>query len=537
MKVWQLKKINEAKIKNDLLLDWKNIMNMNQTDIDFIIKKIEEENENLEGLIQFLEWIYENPEWKVPFGHLSGIEEIDLKGYLFNQIASASFHDDACAIGNYYDFMDSRYLSMFATVEEWKTYVESINANMENVDNLVRDTLEVALKYSQEDRCNLIRKVMKYCVLPSASFNFFGCSIDFEKMPITFDDLFTLFLDEYDETTILDLIGYWMEKRKVTSFTENKEIDDGFNEIINYLKNSNMMNECNMDNFIQMLQELQPSEYKDLVTSLKEIEKEDDFELLVKCIDWQVTFNNRNMRIYIDRILHNKENECKYREALIYLVDTDVVTKNIDSETNMNIIENSLLMTKNNNQDCMAIAKFIENLPNVEIMKYLTISETNPETLKTLYQEFLTLIPRDSLSIEQIEYYKNLLHELCTLDHDICDKIIQILNLSFVKNMSLEAKNKLQEMVLRPENFGSLDYIYEEYRKKGNTYQEPKEPINPTLVETTSAKEENKVILLTVLGLLENNYDFDSVLDGFKDDDEITPQTLIRSYAYKNNEN
>lgn len=540
MQVWQLKKINKARIGSNFRWDWNILLNMNPTDIDFIIKKIEEKNKNIDYSIQFLEWIYENPEWKESFRHLEGIENFDLKEYLLTKIGKANYENVAYEIFICFNFDDhDDKLSMFQTVEEWKTYVECIGVGMESCIKTVANNLEVVLKNSgREDRGNLIQKVMEYSLSDRDSLiDLSSYTINFEQRPISFDDLFTLFLVGYDETTILDLIGYWMEKRKDTSLTENKEIDDGFNEIIKYLKDSSMMEACDMNNFLQMLQELHPSEYKGFVTILKEIEKEEDFELLETCIRKETPFSNQNMCIYIDRILHNKENECKYRDALIYLVDTNVIAKNIDSETNMNIIENSLLMTKNNNQNCMDIAKFIENLPNVEIMKYLTISETNPETLKILYQKFLTLIPKVSLSIEQIEYYKNLLHELCTLDHDICDKIIQILNLSFVNNMSLESKHKLQEMVLRPENFGSLDYIYEEYRKKDNTYQKPKEPINPTPIGTTSAKEENEVILLTVLKLLEDDYDFDSVLDGFKDDDEITPKTLIRSYAYKNNEN
>jgi len=42
---------------------------------------------------------------------------------------------------------------------------------------------------------------------------------------------------------------------------------------------------------------------------------------------------------------------------------------------------------------------------------------------------------------------------------------------------------------------------------------------------------------VTVAELLECDHNIDEVLDGFGDDDEITPKTLIRSLAYKNNQN
>ena len=41
---------------------------------------------------------------------------------------------------------------------------------------------------------------------------------------------------------------------------------------------------------------------------------------------------------------------------------------------------------------------------------------------------------------------------------------------------------------------------------------------------------------MMVAELLECNHDIDVVLDGFGDD-EITPKTLIRLLAYKNNQN
>ena len=49
-----------------------------------------------------------------------------------------------------------------------------------------------------------------------------------------------------------------------------------------------------------------------------------------------------------------------------------------------------------------------------------------------------------------------------------------------------------------------------------------------------------EVSLMTVAKVLESAVyfdDIDKILDGFDDDEEITPRTLIRSLAYKNNQN
>ena len=532
MKVWQLRKINEVAKANNFSLDYENLLNMDQTDIELLVRKIEEKNENIESLVSFLDYIQDNPEWEKSFSHLQGIKEINLKKYIFERIENATSEEDADAILGYFDLEDSGKLSMFQTVEEWKTYIETINSNMENYNTTAINNLYTVLKNSSENRCNLIQKVMKYSLSDDLNpVDLFEYPINFQKMPITFDDLFALFLDEYDPDAILNLVMYWMEKRENTSLTENKEIDDSFNEIFNHLKDSNMMAEyCDIDNFLEMIKKLSPSECRDLITTLKEIEKEKDCELLQLCINKMVPFDNINMKVYVTRILRAKEDEYNYRRALIYLWDKGIIEKNMDNMDNMDRITEALGLVQISHKNSMDMARFIEKLPNIEIIRNMIILEAKEETLQTLYNKFPTLIPKDSLSTEQIEYYRNLLNKLSKLAGDICDKVLKIMSLSFVRNMSIENKNELQEILFNSENLASLDYIYEEYRKKDEQEY--------VLKQYANSKPIGKVVKLsTVLELLKNGDDFDAILDGFGDEDEITPKTLIRSLAYKNKQN
>ena len=110
---------------------------------------------------------------------------------------------------------------------------------------------------------------------------------------------------------------------------------------------------------------------------------------------------------------------------------------------------------------------------------------------------------------------------------------MKILNLPLVRSMDIEKQSKLKELILSPENYGSLEYIYNSYKEKEKEYDE----FHRTKFESNATSYNPEVSLVTVAELLECDHNIDEVLDGFGDDDEITPKTLIRSLSYKNNQN
>lgn len=528
MKVWQLKKINEVVTQIPYNIDYEDLLKMDQEDIDLLIKEIERENNNIEHLISFLEFVQENPEWEESYSHLKEIENINLKEYLFHQIATASCNEDAEATLSYFDFNQKvDKLSIFKNVEEWKTYVENINSNL---DDSYLGNLGIILKNSKEEenRGNLIAKTMNYLQNDQLDFiDFSDYPINWRKLPITFDDLLDLLLKEYDPVPIMDLLEYW------TDLTEDKEMGDGFQEIVNYLKDSSMMDECDIDSFVNIVKDLSFNEYTGFITTLRQIEKEKDFELLETCIREEAPFSNRNMRIYIDRILHS-DAECNYRKAQFRLWETGTIDEYLEDETNMNRIMNQLILAKQNHLDCLYLASLIEDLPTVEIIKNLDMSKVQKDTFEMVCIRFSHILKRKELLEEDIENYASLLGILGSLPKDVSNKVISILGFESVKNMELEDRKKLQETLLNPENYGSLDYILQEYQTRENNLQS-QSIRKPEPVKQDIGSFNTEVKLLTVLELLENGADFDKVLDGFTDDDEITPKTLIRSIAYKNN--
>lgn len=110
---------------------------------------------------------------------------------------------------------------------------------------------------------------------------------------------------------------------------------------------------------------------------------------------------------------------------------------------------------------------------------------------------------------------------------------MKILNLPLVRSMDIEKQSQLKELILSPENYSSLEYIYNSYKENEKEYDE----FHRTKFESNATSYNPEVSLVTVAELLECDHNIDEVLDGFGDDDEITPKTLIRSLAYKNNQN
>lgn len=112
---------------------------------------------------------------------------------------------------------------------------------------------------------------------------------------------------------------------------------------------------------------------------------------------------------------------------------------------------------------------------------------------------------------------------------------MNIINISIIKNMDIEEQAEIKKLVLNPENFGSLDYIYHRYIEKEQEYKKYQEQQLESLTSSPKPTYEPEVKLVTVVELLEVGNDINKVLDCFNDDEEITSKTLIRTMAYKNN--
>lgn len=345
------------------------------------------------------------------------------------------------------------------------------------------------------------------------------------EFPFDINKTLLLLLKGYDVRMVSALLEKWYDdikngdKDKVPgSYTIAKEYLLK-SELFDYMKDNTSL--------IKIFCETEYKKYSQIVALLNEVEKSKDSELFDQCLKCCAKLSNENIRYYIDQILNAKKSNNDFRQSILYLLENEIPQNN--SATAVTII---LFWASEVDISSKMTAEFIIKVQNIDLIKDMPITSKNYPTRKVIYREFPKFLSFGDNKLET-EYYKELLKRLYSLPADICQKVMDILNLPVVKNMDIEQQIKLRELIFNPENYGSLEYIYARYKEKDkeyNLYQNTKSEPNVTSFNT-------EVPLMTVAELLESDNDIDKVLDGFDDYEEITPRTLIRSLAYKNNQN
>lgn len=336
MKVWQLEKIVEEIVEENIEIsrsDYEAILSMSTEDINYLLQKIEEKNKKTNQLLGFI--IYTNfcKNWDEEFNHLEGIENFNIKEYILNKIANAPSRSHAEEIYQYCDLKSiygSSKLPVLRTVEEWKTYIEAITHPfmLFNRDRKILNNLEFILKNnSEEDRCNLIKKVMQYSQSESLDvLDLSNYSEILKEMPAKNEDLVDLLLKGYDFNYISELLVLWTKRHNYVKRNNGDvdEIDAMHQEIVNYLKNSNAMTSLNLKHLIGMLTYFKYKYYMEYTKLLKEIEAKEDWKLFGICIYDQVFLGYSCIRDYLEKVF-STSSTCKdelfsRRDALINLL-------------------------------------------------------------------------------------------------------------------------------------------------------------------------------------------------------------------------
>lgn len=190
-------------------------------------------------------------------------------------------------------------------------------------------------------------------------------------------------------------------------------------------------------------------------------------------------------------------------------------------------------LEQENTMKSQNVLSLFTNIDASEIILSVEMNENNYDIRKMIYDEFSELMYEIEISNDLKIFYSLLLSKLSNLPSvKECQLVIEIFKLDYVKNMSVEARQKILDNIIIPDNYKALKYINHQYKEKNNEYLECKEASYSKPI----AGFDYQVQLTTVAEIL-GKYSIKKVLDGFDDEDEITPRTLIRSLAYKNKQN
>ncbi len=509
-------------LEHHISLNYDNLSQYAQKDINMIIERIQENNQNIEVLLTFLTFELQNPNWKQDFSHLKVKVDFDIRTYIITKILDANSIEQATRIYHY--FNDNSFLELASTVGEWKTYVDNITADM--TDFTVSNVLTV-LTNENSNKWALITQVMKYSQNKNLDSKEMSKYIESSILEKYLEQVISLLNHGYPITDINSFFMKWENDLNTSNETNisQKEIDSHYEYTFHYLENNFSTLEEKPD-LLKILNSTCHTEYGKVVSFLQKIETQKDKELFGKVLKYKNVACPAVKIYYMEILLAPVDMFKNYRNSLLQLLDEGVVIRYMNNENTIQKILHLLKLSSQYDEDIQDITDFISQVPFSIINNKISIEKDNCSTRKIIYTEFPKCLKQKITTEEEILYYGDWIEKLCVLPSDICQKILMILKLSIVKKLSLSKQVKLKQLLLSKENFGSLDYVYNRYLEKERELNISNE--NP---------ENNLVHLQTVIESLQNGVDIREVLKGFKGDDEITQKTLIRSFEHKNNEN
>lgn len=534
MKVWQLKKLNKVAIEEGITINYENIVQMKQSDIDFLMKMIELEYfSKLEKVISFIEQNREESNL-MSLVNVTDTTKEQIRDYIMKKIGFAKSKEIADSIFKGYNISA---VTGFYTFEEWKTYIRNINGEFANDDvlELINNNLSFILNVVPENKREYyIQEMISYTTKERFPASLLEYPEILKYPEVEIEKFLSLLFKGYDIDDIIKLFNTFrernnnQEKRETTSeiFTKSQLY------VINYLKSSYFARNSNSvypGNIIDLFINTEESNYQDIILLFNEIEVGEHDSLFSKIISTHYEdLVEENIRDYIRKIIRCPHENI--REGLINssldLWENDIIHNNKKNETNLDTIRIFLKMNFEKDTNSSEVIAFIKKLPDVSILDKMAVIKENSAII---YSKFPGIITED-ITKEEVVYYQDMLKNISYLPDEVCKKILMIMNFFVVIKMGFEKRKEVYNLLLNPKNHTSIDYILEVYRKKEIEYLE-----NIVSSSLPQKNDDGNIELMTVAQLLNNNEEINKVLEGFDEKEEITAKTLIRSLAYKNN--
>jgi len=293
----------------------------------------------------------------------------------------------------------------------------------------------------------------------------------------------------------------------------------------------------NCDNLPKVFLDSSPNDYSDIISLINEFfAKVSDHpsNVLDDYVSSHVTEDNRSVFNQMIRKFLNTDN-FDVMESLWILLHHQYIPNLFDKESeSQKVVDEmddvvNILEKVSSEHKSVTMAKLLLRMP---LPMWKKISNTaSLVNLELLFENYPLYIDRCIFNGNDESTY-DMITKISQLSSDANKKILSLLenNMCFLNDISTlenpEKREYLLSTLFEKENEAGLDYVVEQYQQA--------EEYRQRQVEAREAINQNpeEVCLQTVQKLM-GRYPIEDLLEGFHDDDEITPNTLIRSFRFK----
>lgn len=498
--------------------DYNDILKLNNEDVELIIKN--KESDNVLVLLQFLIYCDKNKDKENFLEELRHLECLDIKSVVSEKIIAADSQEKADVIYDY--FACSEIVSLFKTEEEWKTYLDELYKSFDDdcISHFVffikkfKDLQNVGIKKVMrfiKDTCDDFIEEIKYLDDPSFS----------EE---EWSNIFDLLYEGYEKDGVFRLVTRFKECREQEIFEEENA------KILEYLLNEEEHFDEDLPKFFSIIS---LEETDDIIKFLCEVNSDDMFRHYIRSYNSYVEIV---LRKYYSTILNTKSvslqntynslrnNDTHYFNELVK-ESSEKKEKDKDSCTKIEVIMNTLetIYYSDDLYKRVGLYSLVNALPHVPYdVWYYVVTNFDLSKAKLILMNYEHLVCMFGNTSPFLNRFLN-------ISYDNLIMIFRIMELESFKNDP--NKFEVYELMLNDDNQKSLDYIFQVYLEQEKKKEQKKKIIREQIGDISS------ISFQTVASLLNRECEIDKVLDGFDDEDEITPNTLVRTLKYRNPSN
>lgn len=529
MKAGQLKELLKAlERKRVNAQEISHLLEFTDDEIKKVLDLYSEKNSTFLVLLKFYNMYYEKgEEFEKDLKHL-GIS--NLKQCMVDKIEHFTITNSRFICDSFEN--DKIDFSLFKNQAEYFRYLETLS-KMKVMPFHFYGDLSWILKHEQCNRQEILVHFFTYELQSHYWIHLENYFIKLKGFSIDIRDFLKLLVKGYDFDLSFNTIYKW---RKDIEKHPNPE----FSWKIQLAMDCLLDFTGNCDNLPKVFLDSSPNDYSDIISLINEFfAKVSDHpsNVLDDYVSSCVTEDNRIVFNQIIQKFLNTDN-VDVMESLWILLHHQYIPKLLDKESESQVVVDEMddvvntLKEVSSEHKSVAMARLLLRMP---LPMWKKISNTaSLENLELLFGNYALYIDRCIFN-EKDESTYDMITKISQLSSAANQKILSLLedNMCFLNDISTlenpEKRGYLLSTLFEKENEAGLDYVVEQYQQAEDYRQrqvEARKDIN---------KNPEEVCLQTVQKLM-GRYPIEDLLEGFHDDDEITPHTLIRSLCFKHSD-